>query len=65
MHRKIAAASGVANSVRSDFSATSPTIPTGMVPMMISQASRESAVSMRRARIEYTNPETMRTQSRR
>ena len=51
MVRKIAAASGLANRVRKACSNSSPVIPTGIVPMMSSQASRSSAsrATMRRA----------------
>jgi hypothetical protein len=39
-------------------------MPTGMVAMMIIQASRSSVVDIRRYRTDVTNPRTMRTQSR-
>ena len=51
MVRKMAAASGLANRVRKVCSRASPVMPTGMVAMTSSQASRSSAsvVTMRRA----------------
>jgi hypothetical protein len=64
MVRKVAAASGLAKSVRSWCSRDNPRIPTGMVATMTNHAARSSAVSARRlARLEK-NPLMIRTQSR-
>ena len=63
--RKIAAAVGLANTVRRLCSNTNPTIPTGIVPSTRSQAMRSGAVSIRRFRIELKKPRTTATQSRR
>lgn len=71
MVRKMAAASGLANRVRKVCSNANPVIPTGMVAMTISQASRSSAfcVTIRRAamlgRSVRKKPRIMRTQSAR
>ena len=51
MVRKMAAASGLANRVRRPCSNSSPTMPTGMVAMISSQAMRASELSTRRWRI--------------
>jgi hypothetical protein len=40
MARKTAASSGLANTLMNSFCATTPTMPTGIVPRMIIQASR-------------------------
>ncbi len=69
MVRKMAAANGLANRVRKVCSRASPVMPTGMVAMTSSQASRSSAsvVTMRRAamlgRRVRPNPRMIRTQS--
>ena len=65
MVRKMAAASGLANSVRRPCSNTRPTIPTGMVPSTSSHAMRSGGVSIRRLRIEVKNPRITAAQSRR
>ena len=63
MVRKMAAASGLANRVRSWCSKARPSTPTGMVPMMISQASRSSDVSARRLPRVRKKAAMMRAQS--
>ena len=40
MARKVAASSGFANTLMNSFCTTTPTMPTGIVPRMIIQASR-------------------------
>ena len=64
MVRKMAAASGFANSVLNWCSKRSPAIPTGMVATMSIHAIRWSAVSIRRVRSVAKNPPMIRTQSR-
>ncbi len=62
--RKNAASSGLASTLVTSFWRTTPTMPTGIVPRMISQASRSSGVVTARVRSEETNPRTIRSQSR-
>jgi hypothetical protein len=62
--RKIAVGTGFASTVRNVCSSSSPVRPTGMVARISSQASRSSAVSTLRLRIELITPPTIRTQSR-
>ena len=62
---KMLAASGLAKTVRSVCSSTTPVRPAGMVATTSSQPSLSSEVSMRRRRVERTRPRTMRTHSRR
>ena len=50
MTRKIEAYSGLASATRIGCSSTSPRMPTGIVAMMISQASRSVEVSTLRFR---------------
>ncbi len=62
--RKSAASSGLANTFVNTFCSATPTMPTGMVPRMIIQASRWSGVVTDRRRSDDRNPRTMRSQSR-
>ncbi len=62
--RNVAASSGLANIFVNSFCSTNPTMPTGIVPRMIIQASRWSGVATRRSTMEVTNPRTIRSQSR-
>ena len=62
--RKMAAANGLANRVRSECSKMRPNRPTGMVAITSSHAMRSWLVSIRRRRIERTKPLVMATQSR-
>ncbi len=62
--KKMAAASGLANSVRNVCSSASPMMPAGIVAMMMSQAIRSWTVSTLRWRIELKKPPMIRTQSR-
>ena len=64
MARNVAASSGLANTFVNSFCTSSPTMPTGIVPRMIIQASRWSGVATRRSAREVKNPRTIRSQSR-
>ena len=61
--RKIAAASGLANSTRNGCSRTSPARPTGIVATTISQASFWSADRISRWAMLVKNPRMTRTQA--
>ena len=64
MARNTAASSGLASTFVTSFCSTTPTMPTGIVPRMIIQASRWSGVAIRRCPMEEKNPRTIRSQSR-
>ena len=63
--RNAAAKAGLAKITRNACSKPTPTSPTGIVARMIIQASRWSAVTIRRSRTEVQNPPMILTQSRR
>ena len=63
--RKIAAASGLANSVRSACSSARPVMPAGIVATISSHAIRSSGVSSLRVRSVRAKPRTIRTQAAR
>ncbi len=64
MARNTAVSSGLAINFVTSFCSASPTMPTGIVPRMIIQASRWSGVAIRRWPMEEKNPRTIRSQSR-
>jgi hypothetical protein len=65
MVRKMAAARGLANTVRSVCSRARPITPTGIVATMMSQARRSSGVVSLRVRTIRKNALMIRTQSAR
>ena len=62
--RNTAVSTGLANVFCTVCWSSAPTMPTGMVAMMIIQASFWSAVSIRRCAIEVKKPAMIRSQSR-